>query len=107
MRKKQDVEPRFPGFAAVGGSDGSFANPITLRLPDSTDATLDAGLGMIGAFESHLAIFPGAFDDEKYAAVGDPTLVPNFSRRIVDAETLAVHAVILLVVLADHAAIQN
>jgi hypothetical protein len=48
-----------------------------------------------------------AVQQQQVTTIGHPALVPLVVRRIVEAETFAVQPVILLVVLADHAAVEG
>ena len=79
MGAEDDVEPGVPGFARVRGGDGGFADAAVDRFPCAADTTFPAGGGEIGAGEDHLAGLEGAFDDEEFAAVCDPGLMPDFS----------------------------
>jgi len=48
-----------------------------------------------------------AFNDEKLAAIGDPGLMPDFSRSIENAEALSFVAVEALIVFVNDAPIEN
>ena len=107
MGAEDQVEPGLPGFACVEGGDGGFADAAIYGLPGATDLAWLAGGSEIGTGKDHFAGFELAFDDEQFAAIGDPGLMPEFSGGVVDAEALAFVAVRALVVFAEDTTFQN
>ena len=107
VRPEHKVEPGLPGFAAVERGESGFANATLDRLPDAANVAFFSGSGAIHAAQVHGAVLEATFYGEQAAAIGDPGLVPDFARGVVDAEALAFVSVNGLIVLVHNAAIEN
>src|SRR5215813_3180855 len=62
---------------------------------------------MVCAFQDHLTFTKLAFNHKQLATVGEPTLMPQAARRIVDAEALTFQAGIVFVQFPQSTAIEH
>ena len=107
VRPEHEIEPGLPSLTGIGRSECRFAHDTIHRFPDAADTPLLSRGCAIRASENHSAVLHVAFDDEELPAIGDPALMPNSSRSIVNAEALALVAVNALIIFVNDAAIED
>lgn len=107
MRPEHQIEPQLPALAPVGGSESRFAHATVHWLPNTANVALSSRGRAIDACENHRVVLQRAFDNEELASIGDPALMPELSRGIVDTEALSFVAVNALIIFVDNAAVKD
>ena len=88
MGTEDEIEPGLPGMAAIDRGYGGFADAAFDGLPNAPDFAFLAGGSEIRTGKDHFSGVKLAFDFEQFAAIGDPGLMPEFARGVVDGEAL-------------------
>src|SRR5690348_14618184 len=107
VRLEQDVEHWLPGLAAVQRARRGFAHVFALPIPDAAQQRRLAFPGALLPGEHHAIAFHAATQQQQFAAIGHPALVPGLARAVIEAVTLAVQSVVLAIILMDHATIED
>src|SRR5262245_8931422 len=106
MGAEQKVKPQLPCLAIVDGSDGSLTNSSLHRSPGTANLSLFPARCAVRSVQNHFTTLKPALDHEQPSSIRYPTLMPDFSGCIVNAETLAFVTARVLVVLAQNATIE-
>jgi hypothetical protein len=93
-------------FFPIHRSDSGLTNASFHKFPGAANLFLFSVCCALYRFERHLTGLELTVELQKLASIRYPTLVPHFSRRVVDAETLTFMAVGILIVLPQNASIE-
>src|ERR1700693_587286 len=103
MGAEHQVEPWMPGFTGVKRGDRRLPNASVDRLPRAANQFLRARRRSLRAGQHHFPMFDFSFYGKQLTSIRRPALMPNFSRRIVQTETLSFQAVCAFIVLTQDA----
>lgn len=89
MGQKSQVEPGYPSDSSIGGTRRYLPNAMILWTPVSAHLPHFAIRQLVDSLQNHRLTAQAPLDRQQLTMVGDPALMPDVTRGIVNSEALA------------------